>query len=114
MTTDLQQKINERTAKIGIIGLGYVGLPLAVEFGKKFDTIGFDINQKRIDELSSGTDHTLECSGEQLAEAKKLRFATLLKVEGCTLKGEKGSEALDAFAVESHVGALDSLGQGVA
>ncbi|HDZ9260123.1 TPA: Vi polysaccharide biosynthesis UDP-N-acetylglucosamine C-6 dehydrogenase TviB, partial [Vibrio cholerae] len=42
--------------KIGIIGLGYVGLPLAVEFGKKFKTIGFDINKKRVDELKSGLD----------------------------------------------------------
>jgi len=46
--------------KIGMIGLGYVGLPLAVEFGKKYPTVGFDIQQKRIDELRAGRDHTLE------------------------------------------------------
>ena len=46
--------------KIAIIGLGYVGLPLAVEFGKKYPTLGFDINQIRIDELSQGYDRTLE------------------------------------------------------
>ena len=46
---------------LGIIGLGYVGLPLAVEFGKKFKTLGFDINQGRIEELQSGRDSTLEC-----------------------------------------------------
>jgi len=46
--------------KIAIIGLGYVGLPLAVEFGKKFDTIGFDINEPRIQELKQGEDSTLD------------------------------------------------------
>ena len=56
---ELRQQIDARTAKIAVIGLGYVGLPLAVEFGKQFETIGFDINQKRVDELSAGTDHTL-------------------------------------------------------
>ena len=46
--------------KIGIIGLGYVGLPLAVEFGKILDVVGFDINQSRIEELKRGIDRTLE------------------------------------------------------
>src|SRR5690606_13916818 len=49
-----------KTKKIGIIGLGYVGLPLAVEFAKKYATVGFDINQQRVDDLNAGTDHTLE------------------------------------------------------
>ena len=62
--------------KIGIIGLGYVGLPLAVEFGKKYPTIGFDINQARVDELKGGTDSTLECSPEELAEATSLTYST--------------------------------------
>jgi UDP-N-acetyl-D-galactosamine dehydrogenase len=62
--------------KIGIIGLGYVGLPLAVEFGKKFPTLGFDINKARVAELASGKDHTLECSPEELASAKLLKFST--------------------------------------
>ena len=53
---------------IGIIGLGYVGLPLAIEFGKKFHTVGFDINQKRVDELNSGFDRTLEIENEDLKE----------------------------------------------
>jgi UDP-N-acetyl-D-glucosamine/UDP-N-acetyl-D-galactosamine dehydrogenase len=61
--------------KIGIVGLGYVGLPLAVEFGKKRPVIGFDINQKRIVELQAGNDHTLECSSEELAEAQHLSFS---------------------------------------
>jgi len=52
--------------KIAIIGLGYVGLPLAVEFAKKYSVIGFDINSKRVDELKTGYDHTLEVSTEDL------------------------------------------------
>jgi len=54
--------------KIAVIGLGYVGLPLAVEFGKKFEVIGFDINQARVNELISGIDSTLEVSDNELAE----------------------------------------------
>ncbi|MEK0275204.1 Vi polysaccharide biosynthesis UDP-N-acetylglucosamine C-6 dehydrogenase TviB [Vibrio vulnificus] len=65
-------------AKVGIIGLGYVGLPLAVEFGKQRQTIGFDINQERINELSAGHDSTLECSDTELAEATKLVYTTSL------------------------------------
>ena len=62
--------------KIAIIGLGYVGLPLAVEFGKKTSVIGFDIYQKRIDELKSGQDHTLEVNPEELKTAKYLTYTT--------------------------------------
>jgi UDP-N-acetyl-D-galactosamine dehydrogenase len=51
-----------------MIGLGYVGLPLAVEFGKKYTTVGFDINSARIDELGRGHDHTFEVSGEELTK----------------------------------------------
>lgn len=58
--------------KIAIIGLGYVGLPLAVEFGKKFNTIGFDINRERIDELNNGHDSTLEVSDNDLQSVLKL------------------------------------------
>ncbi|EOM9657716.1 Vi polysaccharide biosynthesis UDP-N-acetylglucosamine C-6 dehydrogenase TviB, partial [Shigella sonnei] len=65
-------KFDTLNAKIGIIGLGYVGLPLAVEFGKKVTTIGFDINKSRIDELRNGHDSTLECSNLELLEATKL------------------------------------------
>lgn len=60
--------------KLAIIGLGYVGLPLAVEFGKKMPTVGFDINQSRVDELKSGTDSTLECSPEELKGAELLTY----------------------------------------
>ena len=62
--------------KIAIIGLGYVGLPLAVEFGKKFKTIGFDINSNRIDELRLGIDKTLEVDKEELLSAINLTFSS--------------------------------------
>lgn len=60
--------------KLAIVGLGYVGLPLAVEFGKKRPVLGFDINERRIKELQGGHDHTLEVDGAELAEAKQLSF----------------------------------------
>ena len=70
--------------KIAIIGLGYVGLPLAVEFGKKVPVVGFDIHQKRIDELQSGQDHTLEVSPEELQQAAHLSYTTnLQQLEDC-------------------------------
>lgn len=62
--------------RIGIIGLGYVGLPLAVEFGKIYETVGFDINRERIDELRQGIDRTLECEQSELAQSKKLKFSS--------------------------------------
>jgi len=58
-----------KTTNIAVIGLGYVGLPLAVELGKKFPTVGFDINQKRVDELNSGHDRTLEVDDDSLTSA---------------------------------------------
>jgi UDP-N-acetyl-D-galactosamine dehydrogenase len=60
--------------RIAVIGLGYVGLPLAVEFGKKYSTVGFDIDARRIRELRLGRDSTLECNADELASAKKLKF----------------------------------------
>ncbi len=64
--------------KIAVIGLGYVGLPLAVEFGKKVPVIGFDIQQKRIEELQSCQDHTLEVSPEELQQANQLSYSANL------------------------------------
>jgi UDP-N-acetyl-D-galactosamine dehydrogenase len=61
---------------IAIIGLGYVGLPLAVEFGKKFQTLGFDINERRVNELRKGIETTLEVEPAELAEAIKLSYST--------------------------------------
>ncbi len=63
---------------IAIIGLGYVGFPLAVEFGKLYPTLGFDIDVSRIAELQSGVDRTQEVSAAQLAESKNLRFSSLV------------------------------------
>ena len=70
--------------KIGVIGLGYVGLPLAVEFGKIRSVIGFDINQDRINELNAGNDFTLEITKEELASANHLSFTTNVQdLKGC-------------------------------
>lgn len=63
-----------RDIKLAVVGLGYVGLPLAVEFGRKRPVIGFDINPRRIEELKAGNDHTLETTQEELAAAKHLTF----------------------------------------
>ncbi|MEO7050964.1 MAG: Vi polysaccharide biosynthesis UDP-N-acetylglucosamine C-6 dehydrogenase TviB [Rhodanobacter sp.] len=72
------------STRIAIIGLGYVGLPLAVEFGKQYDTVGFDIRAARVDELRSGHDHTLEVDTAELAGATRLQFsADLEDIRGC-------------------------------
>lgn len=68
-----------RGVKVGVIGLGYVGLPLAVEFGKKFETIGFDIKPGRIKELKAGRDSTLEVSPAELKASKRISFSSELK-----------------------------------
>ncbi len=67
--------MNISNAKVAIIGLGYVGLPLAVEFGKLRPVLGFDINKARIEELRGGTDHTLETDAHELAAASRLSFS---------------------------------------
>ena len=61
---------------IAVVGLGYVGLPLAVEFGKLFTCIGYDIDKKRVDELSNGIDKTLEVDIDNLKKSKKLTFTS--------------------------------------
>ncbi|KRE91161.1 Vi polysaccharide biosynthesis protein VipA/TviB [Frateuria sp. Soil773] len=77
---------NLESTKIAIVGLGYVGLPLAVEFGKRFDTLGFDINAARIEQLRKGDDHTRETSAEELKQATRLNFATdIAEIKGCTV-----------------------------
>ncbi|ENV34784.1 Vi polysaccharide biosynthesis UDP-N-acetylglucosamine C-6 dehydrogenase TviB [Acinetobacter gerneri] len=65
--------------KLAIIGLGYVGLPLAVEFGKYKPTLGFDINQQRINELQSGHDHTLEVSENDLKQVQNLTYTSKIE-----------------------------------
>ncbi len=72
-------QFNLRNLKIGVIGLGYVGLPLAVEFGKRFTTVGFDIKTARVEELNKGHDSTLEVDGAELAQATRLSCTTSLE-----------------------------------
>jgi len=72
-------QINLDNEKIAVIGLGYVGLPLAVEFGKQRPVVGFDINAARVAELQAGQDSTLEASPDELAQAKHLRYSTSLE-----------------------------------
>jgi UDP-N-acetyl-D-galactosamine dehydrogenase len=70
---ELIQKIESCEIKVGVVGLGYVGLPLAVEFGKRFSTTGFDVKATRIADLNNQIDRTLETTPEELAEATRLR-----------------------------------------
>ena len=70
--------IDKENSKIAIIGLGYVGLPLAIEFGKFFNTLGFDINSSRVNELISGKDRTLEVNSKELKQATKLKYTSNL------------------------------------
>ena len=72
------------TLRIGVIGLGYVGLPLAVEFGRKYPTVGFDVKAGRIAELKAGEDSTLEVDADELATATKLRYTDdVEQLESC-------------------------------
>jgi UDP-N-acetyl-D-galactosamine dehydrogenase len=74
------------TTKIAVIGLGYVGLPLAVEFGKQYPTVGYDIREERVSELRSGKDGTLEVSREELAGSPQLSFSCVLDgVRACNV-----------------------------
>ena len=78
--------MNIKKVNIAIIGQGYVGLPLAIEFGKKYPTLGFDINANRIDELNKGIDHTNEASLEQLRSADQLTFsANINDIKECNI-----------------------------
>ena len=83
--------------KIAVIGLGYVGLPLAVEFGKQLPVVGFDINQRRIDELKAGTDRTLEVTSEEFASVQSLSFtADAADIADCTVSIVTTPTPLDA------------------
>ena len=81
---DLQQRLTE--ARIAVIGLGYVGLPLAVEFGKHYATTGYDIHAARIIELKAGRDSTLEVEPELMAQATRLTYSDqLADIAACTI-----------------------------
>ena len=78
--------MNLDKVKIAVIGQGYVGLPLAIEFGKKYPTIGFDINIGRIDKIKKGVDHTNEATPEQLTSATELTFsANINDIKECNI-----------------------------
>jgi UDP-N-acetyl-D-galactosamine dehydrogenase len=79
MARNRNRPLSLRNCRIGVIGLGYVGLPLAVEFGKHYDTTGFDVNRARIDELRRGRDRTLEVERKDLRAAKQLGYTADLK-----------------------------------
>jgi UDP-N-acetyl-D-galactosamine dehydrogenase len=79
MVRSKNKSLSLRNCRIGVIGLGYVGLPLAVEFGKRYDTTGFDVNRARIAELRGGRDRTLEVERKELRSAKRLRYTADLK-----------------------------------
>ena len=87
------------SVRIGVIGLGYVGLPLAVAFGRKFPTVGFDVKPERIAELREGRDETLEVPPEDLAAAPHLSYAdgAFEIEEECLLK-----ELSDAFGLRAQ------------
>ncbi len=72
----LDSALGRHEVKLALIGMGYVGLPLAVEFGKRYATIGFDIKESRLEELREGVDSTLETSSEDLRAAKRLSFTS--------------------------------------
>lgn len=73
--TAILEKIRTGTVRIGVIGLGYVGLPLAVEFGRKYDVVGFDVKPARLEMLRRGVDETLETSSEELRDAVHLKYS---------------------------------------
>jgi UDP-N-acetyl-D-galactosamine dehydrogenase len=78
--------MNFENVHIAVIGQGYVGLPLAIAFGKKYPTIGFDINLSRIDDLKNGVDHTNEASPQQLTIASKLTFSSSINdIKECNI-----------------------------
>jgi UDP-N-acetyl-D-galactosamine dehydrogenase len=79
-------KITKEEYQIAVVGLGYVGLPLAVAFGKKFKTIGFDIEETRISDLSMGIDKTMECDKSEISNSNNLTFTSELKnIKKCNI-----------------------------
>src|SRR3546814_19542029 len=76
--------------RIAVIGLGYVGLPLAAAFGRRYPTVGFDIDAQRIAQLHEHHDHTLELSADELKAADKLEFASDPQaLAGCNVRSEE-------------------------
>src|SRR5450631_4320584 len=106
---------NLHKCRIGIVGLGYVGLPLALEFGKHFDTVGFDIKPKRIRELKAGRDSTREASPQELRSASRLKFTTRLQdLKPCDVMVVTVPTPIDEFKrpeLTPLIHASESIGQ---
>jgi UDP-N-acetyl-D-galactosamine dehydrogenase len=104
-----------KKVKIAIIGQGYVGLPLAIEFGKKYPTIGFDINANRIGDLKNYIDHTNEASQEQLRSANQLNFtASIEDIKECNIYIVTVPTPIDEFKtpdLKPLIGASKMLGE---
>ena len=77
MTFSIFSNLSLQNASIAVIGLGYVGLPLAVEFGRQRRVIGYDVNSARVDELRKGSDRTRECTSDELKSAKLLSYSSM-------------------------------------
>jgi UDP-N-acetyl-D-galactosamine dehydrogenase len=89
---------NLRKCRIGVVGLGYVGLPLAVGFGKHFDTVGFDVKATRIRELKAGKDSTMEATSEELRSSSRLRFtADVRDLKPCSVMVATVPTPIDDF-----------------
>ncbi len=105
----------EDQIKIGVVGLGYVGLPLAVEFGKVFNTLGYDINLKRIEALQKGIDSTLEITSEGLSSATLLQYATDLGgIKDCNFYIVTVPTPIDVYKrpdLSPIIGATESIGK---
>jgi UDP-N-acetyl-D-galactosamine dehydrogenase len=104
-----------RNCRIGVVGLGYVGLPLAVEFGKHFKTVGFDIKSSRIAELRKGRDSTLETTRDELRDAKYLSFTDkLADLKSCRVFIVTVPTPIDDYKspdLRPLIGASNSVGQ---
>lgn len=107
--------MNLKNTKIAVIGLGYVGLPLAVEFGKKYPVVGFDINQGRVEELQSGHDRTREVESEELQNSVNLKFTwNLEQIADCNVYIVTVPTPIDHFKkpdLKPLISASKSVGQ---
>ena len=93
----MDDSIASGNIRLAIVGLGYVGLPLAVEFGKRYDTIGYDINPARVEELRNNRDSTLEMEPEELAQAVRLGYSTSVEdIRDCNVYIVTVPTAIDA------------------
>ncbi|MCC5795382.1 MAG: Vi polysaccharide biosynthesis UDP-N-acetylglucosamine C-6 dehydrogenase TviB [Chromatiales bacterium] len=107
----MQKKLED--TRVAVIGLGYVGLPLAVEFGRHYETVGFDIDMRRIEALKAGRDQTLEVEPDELAAATRLQYTTDLEaLRGCDVYIVTVPTPIDS-AKRPDLGALISASRAV-